>query len=220
MAKKTEQTASTDAGSRKEKKMTTAVEIYTKLRTKHEAKLNDGKMTKREFRAEVVEALKKALGIDNNGTVGMYYSIADKRVTGRSFKSYNRVAERKPNLTPDERAARKTENERLKAERKAQREAIRAAAKAVKEGKNIPKNVAEATVEAAKAYDQITNLVHAAEVARHSGTVAPTKAKAARKAPTKKTTTAKKATASKKPAAKKATARKTPAKKSTAKKSA
>jgi hypothetical protein len=207
-AKKEKQAATTN--DRQPKKMTLAVEIYEHHLPKKE------KMSKREFRALVVEDMKKKLGITNSGTVGMYFSIADKRVTGRDFKNYNRVPERKPNLTTEERAARAAERERMKAERKAQKEAIKAAATAVKAGKSIPKGVAEATVEAAKAYDQITNLVHAAEVARHSG---EPKQKAARKAPAKKTT-AKKAATSKKPAAKKATARKTPAKKSTAKKSA
>jgi hypothetical protein len=195
-----------NAPARKEKKMSVAIDIYTEMQKKHAKALNSGKMTKREFRAEVVAEMSKRLGVTNNGTLGMYYSVADFRVTGREAKKYNRVATRGPNLTPEERA-----------QRDAQRAQIREAAKKVKEGKPLSGDLAAAAVDAAQAYDQITKLVHAQEAARVNTPATATK-KAARKSSTKKST-AKKAT-TKKSTAKKATARKTPAKKSTAKKAA
>jgi hypothetical protein len=189
---------------RKEKKMTIAIDIYTKLRNKHQAALDSGKMTKRDFRAKVVAEMSEKLGVTNLGTLGMYFSVADFRVTGRAAKQYNRVASRGPNLTPEQRA-----------ERQAQQAAIKEAAQKVKSGKPISGELAQVAVDAAQAFDQITKLVHAQEVARH--TPAQSK-KAARKAPAKKA--ASKKAAAKKAPAKKTTARKAPAKKSTAKKSA
>jgi hypothetical protein len=194
---------------RKEKKMTQAVEIYQKLLPKKE------KLSKRDFRALVVEEFRKKLGLENSGTIGMYFSIADKRVTGRDFKSYNRVAERKPNRTPEEKAAARADRERQRAERKAQREQLKLARKAVTTGKHPKGGVAGADAikaladEAFEKIQKISNKAqHEAEVIRANAPAETTKA--ARKRPATKKAAAKKApVASRKSTTKKASAKKT-----------
>lgn len=51
-------------------------------------------MTPKQFRAGVVAEMKKKMGVTNAGTLGMYFSWADKYVTGRPKKQYNRVGGR------------------------------------------------------------------------------------------------------------------------------
>lgn len=114
------------AAERKEKKMTLATEIYQKHLPKKDT------MTKREFRALVVEDFKKKLDIENSGTLGMYYSIVDARVTGRKFKKYNRVSERKPNRTAEQRAQDKMDRLTTRERRRAEKDAMKALRQAKK----------------------------------------------------------------------------------------
>ena len=183
---------STEAADRKEKKMTLATEIYQKHLPKKD------KMTKREFRALVVEDFKKHLGLENPGTIGMYYSIVDKRVTGRAFKTYNRVAERKPNRSPEEKVTAREQRAAQRDARRAERAAAKAARAALKVGKH-PKGSTPGdalNVIANEAFDKISKIAGKARHAAEILGINEPKQKAARK-------TAPKKAAAKKTAAKK-----------------
>lgn len=51
-------------------------------------------MDRHAFRAAVISDFKREMKVTNTGTLGMYFSWADKQVTGRQTKQYNRTAGR------------------------------------------------------------------------------------------------------------------------------
>ena len=69
---------------KKTKKSVLALNAYNKFIDRKDS------LPKREFRALVVEEIKATLNIDNPGTVGMYFSWAEKQITGRPAKVYSR----------------------------------------------------------------------------------------------------------------------------------
>lgn len=69
---------------KKTKKSVLALAAYSKFLDQKDA------LPKREFRKLVVEEMKSTMGIDNAGTVGMYFSWAEKQITGRPAKVYSR----------------------------------------------------------------------------------------------------------------------------------
>jgi hypothetical protein len=210
--------AAAKAPERKEKKLTIATEIFQKLLPRRE------KLSKKDFRALVISEMGRQMGLSNPGTLGMYFSVSDALVTGRKFKKYNRVSNRAPNRTEEEKTLMANEAAAARAKKKADKEAARKAIAEASKGK-VPSIGVEPALNALanEAFDQIAAVAdqarHNAEIIRHSAAASMTVKKAARKASAKKTTAtkkpaAKKAATTKKPAAKKATA----SKKTTAKK--
>lgn len=206
---------------RKEKKLTIATEIFTKLLPKRE------KLSKRDFRALVIAEMARKMNLSNPGTLGMYFSVSDALVTGRKFKKYNRVAERAPNRTDEEKATAAAEAAAAAAKRREDRAIATKARQEAKKGKVPTVGIDNAlNAVANEAFDAMSKIAdqarHDAEVIRHTA-AAMTAKKAARKAPAKKPV-AKKAAAkktakkvpAKKPVAKKATASKKAAPKKTA----
>jgi hypothetical protein len=184
-AKKAHPVAKSAASERKEKKMTQAMEIYQANIAKKDT------MTKREFRALIVEQFKQKLGLENAGTIGMYYSIVDARITGRKFKSYNRVAERKPNRTPEQREIDRNDRLTSREKRLAERAAMKAAKQAAKTPQVAGTTIADAAL-SALANDALAQINHITDVIRHQAEVLhanqpPATKKAAKKAPAKKT---------------------------------
>lgn len=68
----------------KTKKTVLALAAYNKFLPKKDS------LAKREFRKLVTEEMKKTMDIENPGTVGMYFSWAEKQITGRPTKVYSR----------------------------------------------------------------------------------------------------------------------------------
>jgi hypothetical protein len=69
---------------KKTKKYVLALAAYSKFQDQKET------LPKREFRKLVVEEMKSTMNIENVGTVGMYFSWAEKQITGRPAKVYSR----------------------------------------------------------------------------------------------------------------------------------
>src|SRR5690606_4067049 len=69
---------------KKVKKSTLALNAYAKFMDQKD------ELPKREFRKLVVEEMRATMGINNPGTEGMYFSWAEKQLTGRPTKVYSR----------------------------------------------------------------------------------------------------------------------------------
>ena len=65
------------------RKIFDVIEIYRELEPKREG------LSKRQFRALVVEQMIARLGITNKGTIGSYYAGADLACNDREIKTYN-----------------------------------------------------------------------------------------------------------------------------------
>lgn len=69
---------------KKTKKYVLALDAYNKFYPQKDS------LPKREFRKLVVEEMRKTMGLNNAGTEGMYFSWAEKQITGRPAKVYSR----------------------------------------------------------------------------------------------------------------------------------
>lgn len=108
-------------------------EIVLAIYKKHKDK--EAHMPYREFRAAVVNDIVKQTGVENPGTLGMYFAWARREVLGRPAKQYNRSATRSANGAAKKSASENHNITRAVAQAAAARNAKAKKAKAAKTAK-------------------------------------------------------------------------------------